>query len=207
MKSIIVPIPKKEEFLEGIKKYKLHEKRDPMYKVATFLVSHFWSDPKEVTDGLGVLLLNWNQAFYRYGIFNFGLLEDCIKRNQTIISKFRKRDIYKLSSFDENEIIRLFDDFLKALRISEGKSKGKKSPVAVAKALHLLAPNFFPLWDNKIARGYKCHYSNNPSRKYFRFCRIIKKIADRVRYYSPNSRSVLKRIDEYNYSKFTKKWI
>src|ERR1051325_5999064 len=46
-------------------------------------------------------------------------------------------------------------EFLDALRICEGKKKGVGSPVGVAKALHLLAPGFFPLWDEKIAKAYR----------------------------------------------------
>lgn len=62
-------IPNREEFLKGCEEFEKHEKRDAMYKVATFLVFHFWGKPSDMADGLGVLLLTWNQAFYRYGIF------------------------------------------------------------------------------------------------------------------------------------------
>ena len=72
-------IPSREEFINGYKKFEEYEKRDAMYKVATFLVSHFWGKPAEMADGLGVLLLTWNQAFYRYGIFDFDRLEECIE--------------------------------------------------------------------------------------------------------------------------------
>jgi hypothetical protein len=41
-------------------------------------------------------------------------------------------------------IQRFFDQFLEALKICEGTKKDTKSPVAVAKAMHLLAPAFFP---------------------------------------------------------------
>ena len=35
--------------------------------------------------------------------------------------------------------------------------------MAVGKvALHLLAPAFFPLWDDKIAKGYGCYYLTDP---------------------------------------------
>jgi len=51
---------------------------------------------------------------------------------------------------------------LKALQIADGKSAGRKSPVAVAKALHLLAHDFFALWDDKIAKAYNCHYRYIP---------------------------------------------
>ncbi|MHC1604889.1 MAG: hypothetical protein ACXQTP_02840 [Candidatus Methanofastidiosia archaeon] len=66
-------IPNHEEFLKVCEEFEKHEKRDAMYKVATSLVSYFWGKPLDMVDGLGVLLLTWNQAFYRYEIFRLYL--------------------------------------------------------------------------------------------------------------------------------------
>lgn len=151
-------IPNHEEFLKGCEKFEKREKRDAMYKVATFLVSHFWGKPSDMADGLGVLLLTWNQVFYRYGIFDFDKLEKSITDNFQKIESLRNRDMLSLSSSDEDDIKDLFAIFLEALQINTGKMKGRKSPVAVSKTLHLLAPNLFPLWDDKIARAYGCYY-------------------------------------------------
>lgn len=201
-------IPNRREFLKGCEEFEKHEKRDAMYKVASFLVSHFWGKPSDMTDGLGVLLLTWNQAFYRYGLFDFDELEKCIADNLAKLQRFRRRHIYSLSVDDEDEIKGLFDDFLKALQIDSGKMKGRRSPVGVAKALHLLAPNFFPIWDDKIARAYGCYYSNHPSQRYVTFCGIMKNVIERVKNYTKISdTSLLKLVDEYNYSKYTKRWI
>ena len=71
-----IHVPDCSGFQKGCDEYERREKRDSMYKVATFLVSHFWGKPNDVADGLGVLLLTWNQAFYRYGIFDFDKLEN-----------------------------------------------------------------------------------------------------------------------------------
>ncbi len=201
-------IPNREEFLKGCEEFEKHEKRDAMYKVATFLVSHFWGKPSDMADGLGVLLLTWNQAFYRYGIFNFDKLEKCITNNFQKIGKFRNRNISSLLNSDEDDIKDLFAKFLEALQIDSGKKRGTKSPVAVAKGLHLLAPKFFPIWDDKIARAYRCYYNENPAEKYVSFCRITKTIVNEVREYIGRSdKTLIKLIDEYNYSKYTKKWI
>ena len=62
-----------------------------MYRVATFLVSHFWGKSSDMADGLGVLLLTWNQAFYRYGIFDFDKLEKSITDTLHKIDNFRNR--------------------------------------------------------------------------------------------------------------------
>ena len=201
-------IPNHEEFLKGCEEFEKHEKRDAMYKVATFLISHFWGKPSDMADGLGVLLLTWNQAFYRYGIFDFDELEKSIIDNLQKIESLRNRDIFSLSSSDEDDIKDLFAIFLEALQIDTGKMKGRKSPVAVSKTLHLLAPKFFPLWDDKIARAYGCYYNENPAEKYVSFCKITKTIADKVKNYVDRSdKTVAKLIDEYNYSKYTQGWI
>lgn len=282
-------VPNKNEFIRGIKEFEQREKRDAMYKVATFLVSYFWGKPSDMADGLGVLLLTWNQAFYRYGIFDFDKLERCLADNLQRLKNFRLKHISSLSDADEKEIGYLFDEFLKALQIDmirfsdENKKKYTRSnlvgllskfgikyknsddlgslydsikdnpriknavqfadkdtsnsrknyivikisglqirerktlessglimrsPVAVTKALHLLAPNFFPLWDNKIAQAYECTYSKNPAEKYVSFCKIMKMVAYKVRNYTDNqNKSIPKLIDEYNYSKYTQGWI
>lgn len=180
-----------------------------MYKVATFLLEHFWGNSPEMADALGVLLLTWNQAFYRYGSFDFDKLEKCIAHNLKKISVFRKRNISSLSSSDESNIKVLFIEFLEALQIDSGKNRGTKSPVSVAKALHLLAPAFFPLWDDKIAKeGYGCDYSGNPAEAYIEFCKITKGIASKVKMCSgKHVKTIVKLIDEYNYSKYTQGWI
>lgn len=280
-------IPNREEFRKGCEEFERHEKRDAMYKVATFLVSHFWGEPSNMADGLGVLLLTWNQAFYRYGIFDFDKIEKCIADNFQKIESFRSKDIAGLSSSDEDNVKDLFTKFLEALQIDvmrfsdknkrkytkhdlkkvlkalgikfeddnlrmlyismknskigdavefvvgpkkeriEIKVSGlgirekeklysldkkmkiiKRSPVAVSKALHLLAPNFFPLWDDKISRAYGCYYDVNPAEKYISFCKSTKTIADKVKDYIIRSdKTLIKLIDEYNYSKYTQGWI
>lgn len=80
----------------------------------------------------------------------------------------------------------------------------------MAKALHLLAPAFFPLWDDKIARAYACHYTFKPAEKYIDFMAKNKHFAEVLRRQAIDGkghRSLLKLIDEYNYAKYTQKWI
>ena len=204
-------IPTKEEFIKGVEEFEKHEKRDAMYKVATFVTSHFWGSPRDMADGLGVLLLTWNQAFYRYGNFDFDKLEECIKKNLEKLQKFREKDIITLSELDEPDIEAIFNEFMESLQIVSGNMKGRRSPVAVAKALHLLAPNFFPLWDDRIAKAYGCHYNNNPAKNYIQFMKLMKELVEHVTDYIDSSnypyKTLLKLIDEYNYSKYTKGWI
>jgi hypothetical protein len=198
-----------EEFERGYKAFQAIEPRDAMYKTATFLVEHFWGQPREMADSLGVLLLTWNQPFYRYGSFDFALLEDALRVNMPVIEALRPRSIESLADADELTIRELFLAFLDALRIAEGKCRNRKSPVAVAKALHLLAPSFLPIWDDKIASAYGWYYNPNPEWQYVAFAYEMQGLAEQLQAYVPAGcgRTFLKLIDEYNYAKYTKGWV
>ncbi|MHC4462167.1 MAG: hypothetical protein ACYS30_12165 [Planctomycetota bacterium] len=204
-----VKIPTPDDFKSGYESFRENEPRDAMYKVATFLVSHFWGHYTDMTNALGVLLLTWNQACYRYGSFSYDSLEKCLMSNWHTIERYRERDFSSLSKSDEKDILKIFNEFLEALQIAEGKSRGNKSPVAVAKALHLLAPRFLPLWDAAIAKAYNCNYSRDPAHIYLLFYGKMRTFANAIRECNdlPNDVTLLKLIDEYNYAKYTKKWV
>ena len=121
-----------------------------------------------------------------------------------VIESLRTRDIQSLVEADEPTIKQIFLTFLDALGTERGKS-----PVAVAKALHLLAPGFLPLWDKEIAKGYGCYYQPHPDRKYVAFAYKMQALARQLQEHVPPDcgRTFLKLIDEYNYAKHTKGWI
>jgi hypothetical protein len=224
---------KYNQLVSGSKAFVENERRDAMYKVSTYLINQFWGKPEDITDALGVLLLTWNQALYRYGSFSSDSLENCLTKNMKEIEGYRQRDIFSYSASDNVSIVKLFNELLEALKTED---KGRKSPVAVAKALHLLAPNFFPLWDVKIAEeGYNCLWgaSFEGSDMYLILIQktqqqideiiqsytglsgldlnekkdTLKEICANCSSNLPFKKSIIKIIDEYNYAKFTKKWI
>ena len=179
-----------------------------MYKKANFVIDYFWGRPREMAESLGVLLLTWNQAFYRSGLFDFDALEQCISRNYTLLDRYRKRNILSYAPADDESIGSLFEQFLSALEICEGKKARAKSPVAAAKGLHLLAPGFFPVWDGRIARRYDCHYASDPKGKYLVFTAKIKQVAEKLGSLDTQAtgKTLIKLIDEYNYATYTKAW-
>ena len=203
-------IPGDEEFKRRIELYERNEKRGPDYFRALNYISQTWGNPNEMAEGIKLLLHSWHWNFYRFGDFDFNKLRNCIETNLQIIARFKDRDIYTLLNSEEPEIKELFNQFLDALQ--GGK---RKSPVAVAKALHLLAPGFFPLWDNDIALEYG-YVWNIPgiqapaelfaASDYVSFCWKMKEIAEGVKDFVPNAddRSLLKRIDEYNFARFSR---
>jgi len=187
------------------------EPRDSMYRVSTFLVCEWWGDPAKLVDALSVLLLIWNGAFYRYGSFDENALEVCLRENQAKLNGFRERGIPSFCNEDEVDAERLFLLLLQALRRT---IDGVESPVSAGKALHLLAPNFFPLWDQYIAPAYGCPYIGElGSVAYIAFMKKIQVIAIQLSSEMKNeggtrkdwllSKTWLKRIDEHNYMKYT----
>jgi hypothetical protein len=158
--------------------------------------------PDAMAEAIWLLLKSWHHAFYRFGMFDLALLRQCIEGNLGVLTLIRSRSIDSLSREDEELIATLFSEFTSALRGPRAESQ-----VAPAKSLHLLAPGFLPLWDNPIAFRYGWLLMR--SREYVSFCWQMKELAAAVTAYllSPDDRTVLKRIDEFNYSVYTKGWV
>lgn len=145
-----------DKLAKGCAAFWKNESRDAMYRIAEKLVEEGWNKPAEVADGLGVVLLTWNNAAYRYGSFDFYELERFLKKNRGVLSAYRRRHIESFEpDADAGPVKALFDEALDALAYTEAR---RKTPVGAAKALHVLAPSFFPLWDQNIAKGCGCNW-------------------------------------------------
>lgn len=196
------------EVLKGSQAFTKMEMRDSMYNIATFLVEHFWGNPHKLADSIGVLLLTWNENFYKFGKPNLDLLELVLHNNDKLLESYRNRDISSFNFADEVVIKTIFLEFIDALKVSQGKNTGHRSPVSASKALHIIAPHFFPLWDKKISKKYRCFYDKDPAEKFIKFMKITQEQVENLHgKIQLNNKSLLKIIDEYNYSKFTKNWI
>ena len=158
-------------------------------------------------------------------------------KNLAKLTDYSKRNLREIDLEDEqvgNDIRNLIWEFLDALPGGNRRTAKAKSPVAVAKALSLLAPSLFPLWDNDIKEAYGYYYKGWMGMfDYFPFIKDMQKQChDLVEQYQadyalPDSetaesnlisycikasgagynKTLLKLMDEYNYSKFTKNWI
>ncbi len=196
-------IPTQDELLRRIHQFELHDPRHSIYKVCLSYIFSHWQNHAEIADGISTLLLTWNQGFYRFGDLDTSELEKCLCRNWTSIQSFHIRDILSLTPSDEDVIKALFGDFSEALR--SNRQEPRKGYVSAAKALHLLAPHFFPLWDQAIAAQSIGGYDrDNAPERYFQFSQQTKRIADTVKTFNlPHDRSLVKLIDEYNYVKYS----
>jgi len=196
-------VPNCEEFQTGYESYK-RENKGPIYFDALNIITENWGNAEGMAKGINRIVRGWNRF---YANFDFDSLVKCIEINFAELNQFKNRDIETLSDDDTDVIKNLFIQFNEALKRTKD---GAKSPVSVAKALSPLAPQFFPLWDSNIASEYDCWYSSDTDGgPYVRFCGKMKLMSEAVGHCVPDNddRSLLKRIDEYNYSKYTMGWL
>jgi hypothetical protein len=99
--------------------------------------------------------------------------------------KFRARFVGTVDESDKDEVTRLF----KLLRAECG-------PIGAGKALHVVAANFFPLWDDKIAKSYGV---TKDDAGYFRFMNLVKEQVKNLPIDFDPDVSIVKVLDEYNY--------
>lgn len=184
--------------------YAKHESRDVFYRVAIDVLRlvHAGETALTTAEALAVLLQTWNRSYFRFrGGFNsadFTSLAALVEESHGRLSLLGERSIETFSGSDQEEARTLFGEFETVL-----------GPVGAAKALHLLAPNFFPIWDRKIARGYRLGLKpvaqGGNAGRYVTFMSICQ--AQSRRFKALGCPYLLKRLDEYNYCVFTKQWI
>jgi len=213
---------KHEEFLGK-------EQRECAYEIAKECIDKYWKGGeipdknfKKITDAVLTFLFLWNSAFYRTCSLEKGFIENIkinIKNNKKKLDYFRGKCIYELSISDKNDIKDLYKSFSKVLACKK-KVKGNKnsaktiqSPVSTAKFLHIICPNFFPLWDDKIAERYGCSWGENEFsfKSYWEYMVKVKEQINNIEGTKTNrikeilkEYTILKLIDEYNYMCYTK---
>jgi hypothetical protein len=205
----LYPMPTAQDILKARKVFKEKEPRDLFYRVATEMMSLATQRKTQfsVSEALAVLLQTWNKRYYNkhrpFDNQHFSDLERIVHRNQLTLASFKDRTIETFSENDKVEIKRIFEDFDKVI-----------GPVGAAKSLHLFVPNFFPIWDSIIAEKYHLplmyglktekHIFN--AERYIHFMMITASQYKILAQESTDS-DLLKAIDEYNYCKFSRKWL
>jgi hypothetical protein len=95
-----------------------------------------------------------------------------IQLNAAELAKLRKKH---LEGVDLNKYEKAISECYESIRKAEG------SPIAAAKILHLICPDFFPVWDNAIANALRrelvCNQSEDFSAlDYFRFMQVQQRL-------------------------------
>lgn len=195
--------PNCPEFVHGYQIYNQKERRGSTWFEAQSIVQGNWGDSRRMSEGVGIIIRGWNRFYSRY---DADALAATIKSNLSALTILRSRDISTYVQADKTALLRLFEDFEEALKRISDK---RKSPVSVGKALSLFAPGFLPIWDSNIAYAYGCIYVYGGGTQYIAFMHCMKILADHVRRCVPkdDDRPLLKRIDEFNYSKYTMHWV
>lgn len=199
-------VPTRDGFQAGLTAYEKKERRGPVYFEALGKLRGAWRRAEPMADAISLLLKSWHREFYRFGRLDRKILAACIEKTMHELEQLRSRDIQTLCAADEPTVKTLFRAFMVAT-CRQNRSGSQESTVATAKALHLLSPGFLPLWDNPIAQQYGCMLMW--SEDYISFCWQMKELATAVKpFLDPaDNRSVLKRIDEFNYAAYTKHWV
>jgi hypothetical protein len=201
------PTPSRRELDKAHREFRAAEpSRAFVYGASLALIELADSRRSDVTlaEALALLLLVWNMTYYRMKPdARDNLLSDLdrlLGGQENQLAAYRRRTIESLDDSECPSVMALFDRFQLVL-----------GPVGAAKALHLLAPRFFPLWDTEIRRsysklGYKVN-SNKPERRpanYWDFMQQVTRVqVVAVGGASALGRNPLKAIDEWNYVDFT----
>jgi hypothetical protein len=202
--SIDFFVPDCDEFRRGYQAYNQYEKRGPFYFQALSSTQESWGNPRKMAEGVETIIRTWNR-FYAH--FSLEDLTECIKNNLHFLTEFKDKHIFEISENDNEQIKKVFKQFLIA---TQRENDQQQSAVSVAKAFAVLAPHSLPLWDSTIAWRYNCLYINETAAiQYLVFIKKIQYLAKKVKDCVPkqDDRSLLKRIDEYNFAKYTANWI
>ncbi len=162
--------------------------------------------------GIAILLLDWNKEYYfrwhkdllkgsYFSEKHLSDVEEVISQYLQALKDLRQRSILSFSSADEIVVKKVFREFRRVL-----------GPVGAAKSLHLIAPLFFPLWDNYIAKeGYSIDLENaDAERKADLYCQFMNKVKEQCQQLGGEqsiANNPLKAIDQFNFIKYTRNLI
>lgn len=179
--------------------YELGEPRDLFYRVAQALMADAEAGRGQfsIVEGLAVLLQSWNLGYYRraghrFDEAHYEAIGELLKNNQDDIAQLRERPIETLADGDRPMVERIFD-----------RSVAVLGPVGSAKTLHLLAPRWFPIFDNYILDAF--HVWARDGRAYWRFMTAIKAQVLMVGGERAAGANVVKGLDELSFCRFTLK--
>jgi hypothetical protein len=197
--------PQPDELAAAHKAFEASEPRDLFYKAATELIElalQGHTTKLTLVEAIAVLLQTWNRGYYQYhekfDAQHFAAIERVEGQYHERLMRFRPRAIESFSRQDEDMVREIFDSLERVL-----------GPVGAAKCLHLLAPQFFPLWDRAIAAAYglALRKKGENADRYCCFVQIAQRQHRELEGRLPDGSNPLKVLDEYNYCRFTKGWI
>jgi hypothetical protein len=184
--------------------FEAKEPRYRFYRVAIDLIRLGRLGETQITLGeaLAVLLQTWNVSYYRFweqfSDRHLRELEELLAEQARPLTNYRERQIEELTDDDQEDVEALFEAFESVL-----------GTTGAAKALHLLAPRFFPLWDRPIATGTGCRHMRrgHNAPRYWQFMQIVRDQCERLGGEAAHGAELLKRLDEFYFCRYTRNWI
>lgn len=178
------------------------EPRNLFYRLSLYLMEQAEGSSSQFSraEALAVLLQTWNRSYYQrlripFDAAHFAAIEHLLVEHEQSVAAFARRSIDSLTLADETTIRAVYDAFEAVL-----------GQTGASKALHLLAPRFFPLWDGAIAATAYGLYARD-ARDYWQLLCATARQVEAVGGEGALGRNPIKAIDEYNYCRYTLKRI
>ena len=196
-------VPTPDDLRHAREAYVREEPRDLFYRISRDLVEAVFAGTGtySLAEAVNVLLFTWNRRYYnRHHPADrdyWTALENVLLVHRTEVEACRSRSIDSFSRTTDASLMSTFRDFAAVL-----------GAVGVAKALHVLAPTFFPPWDNKIANEYgiRLEYVGKVEKGFWwdRYMRFMEIRRGQVVSLGPTISSPLKALDEWDYMRITR---
>jgi len=198
-------MPTADELRQAGELYDQREPRGVVYRACLELLELAAHGKTRISpaEALVVFLQSWNARYYvsqyhgRFPHEHFAALEELITRDDRELAEYRARPLEGLVPEDAEPVRALFAEFEALL-----------GPVGAAKALHLLAPRFFPLWDRTIAAksGYRIGQAGTNAPVYWQFTENTRNACVALGGEAKCGERLLKQLDELNYCR-TQGWM
>jgi hypothetical protein len=177
--------------------YERDEPRDLFYRVAGALIADAEAGVGRFStvEGLAILLQSWNLGWYRrqrhaFDQAHYTAIGDLLDTNKARLARLRERPVETMTADDRPTVEQTFDHFA-----------GVLGPVGSAKTLHLLAPRWFPIFDNYILGAF--HIWGRDGRAYWQFMTAIQAQVHMVGGETTAGPMVVKALDELSFCRFT----
>jgi hypothetical protein len=153
VRNFVSEMKSPEKLLRGCVKFHEMEPRDIIYLVARKIISENPDSEYHILAGIEVLLLTWNAVYLQHQLEKVrrSLENDTLKAYRTVKSDFESLKDKRLETVDlkDSEIVNKIKSIFKAFA-----SRQSIESTGASKAIHLINPDLFMMWDSEIKRNY-----------------------------------------------------
>lgn len=153
VRRFVAEMKNPDKLLRGCEKFHEMEPRDIIYLVARKLILENPNSEYNILAGIEVLLLTWNAVYLQRQPESVkrSLESDILEAYRSTKNDFELLKVEKLESVDLKDLgtVNIIKKIFKSFA-------GRKSIecTGASKAIHLICPELFMMWDNEIKRNY-----------------------------------------------------